>query len=310
MSKGSLFWAKSSGKLGEIVLSQLKGQQIARAYQPQVANPKSTAQTNQRIVFANAVKFYKHATQALFKFAYEDKKKNESDYNAFMRNNAKVAAYVTRESYNNINYPAIGNQFLLSNGTLPELPFAYENKYFSMSLGSQTIADAATMTVAQLSSIMMDRFGMLEGDILTFVVVSNPAVSEITDEPSVQSSWYINQLILSSTNTETIDATFKAQNNEGFGASSTWGIRGNSGEEQFLGTIEEDTEDQLVACAIIHSRVVTGQQLRVSPAYLINGKVAKDIYQASLQSAYKNSALNSWGRQTDAILQGGIAKNV
>lgn len=313
MAKGSLFWSQSSGKLGEVVLSKLNGQQISRAYQPKVANPRSTAQTNQRIVFANAVKFYKHATQALFKFAYEDKKKNESDYNAFMRKNAKVAAYVTRSSYDMLTYPAIGNQFLLADGTLQELPFIHNANAFRMSLGTQSIPNEEDVTVAKLSSILIDKYDFVEGDILTFVNVFNLDVSDINSEPSKPTSWLINQIIISSTNQATISSIFKAQNGEVFNkAEAFWGIQGNSGSEQFLGSTisDEKSEEALQACALIHSRNVQGQKLRVSPAYLVNGKVANEIYKASLQPAFRNAALNSWGRQQDAILQGSLAKNV
>ena len=63
-------------------------------------------------------------------------------------------------------------------------------------------------------------------------------------------------------------------------------------------------------CCMIASREVTGQKLLVSDAYLINSKLAKDIYQKSLQPQYRTAALNSWGRRSEAILQGSIVKNV
>ena len=92
MSKGSLFFGNASGKLGQVVLSTMKGQQIARAWQPKVANPKTSQQQLQRAKFANSVKFFKRAQQNLFKFAFEDRRKNESDYNAFMRHNVVSSA--------------------------------------------------------------------------------------------------------------------------------------------------------------------------------------------------------------------------
>lgn len=313
MAKGSLFWGKGSGKLGEVVLSQLKGQQVSRAYQAKVANPRSTGQTNQRIRFANAVKFYKQATQALFKFAYEDKRKNESDYNAFMRKNANVAAYVTRQSYDMLTYPAVGEQFLLADGTLQELPFAHSSNMFRMSLGVQTITSAETMTVSDLSNILIAKYDFVEGDILTFVCVSNAEVTDINSQPSAPTEWLINQLIISTSDTSTISSIFKSQNGQEFNSvGSFWGIQGDSGKEQYLGSYANNESDEniLIACALIHSRSVQGQTLRVSPSYLVNGKVANAIYQASLQQSYRNAALNSWGRQQEAILQGAIAKNV
>ena len=85
MATGSSYWGTSKGKLGNIVLRVRKGQTVESKYQPNVNNPRTFAQCRQRALFANAVKFYKSAIARMFKFAFEDKAANESDYNAFMR---------------------------------------------------------------------------------------------------------------------------------------------------------------------------------------------------------------------------------
>lgn len=54
MSKGNLFLGKARGKVGSVVFSTLRGEQITRAYQSQVRNPKSDAQAAQRAMFATA----------------------------------------------------------------------------------------------------------------------------------------------------------------------------------------------------------------------------------------------------------------
>lgn len=304
MAKGSLFWSKARGKLGDVVLSQLKGVQIARAYQPQVANPRSTAQTDQRILFSNAVKFYKHATQNLFKFAYEDKRNNESYYNAFMRKNAKVSMLPLRSQYLNPNYPAIGNRYLMADGSLPALPLELEKEdgQWSINLGTVTSA-AEDMTVGEVSTAMVKKFALQGGDIITLVYIDT-SVQTITDEGIKSPSWYIGQFIIDTENTTDfnqymikhgfLDVNCQAQKN-----STGIGKIMIPDPEPFAGA----------ACAIV-SRAVSGQQLLVSEAYLINNEEADKIYQASLQTAFRNEALNSWGRKTEAILQGSIAKNV
>lgn len=313
MSKGSLFWAKASGKLGEVVLSQVKGQQISRAYQPKVANPRSTGQTVQRIRFSNAVKFYKHATQALFKFAYEDKRKNESDYNAFMRKNSNVAAYVTRESYLNQFYPAIGNQFLLADGSLPSLPLAADDTLgIVMSLGKGDFSNNTSLTVAELSQRFIQMYNFAEGDILTFVEVVNTDVTSIDDQATIPTDWIINQLVISSTDSQKVTDVFMAQNGQAFGTAEGWHVAGETGQEKKLSCASAYTngENCVAGAALIQSRNVAGSKLLVSRSYLINNKYANQIYTASTQPAYVNRALNSWGRTQDAILQGGLAKNV
>lgn len=311
MSKGSLFWSKASGKLGEVVLSQVKGQQISRAYQPKVANPRSTGQTLQRIRFANAVKFYKHATQALFKFAYEDKRQNESDYNAFMRKNSNVAAYVTRESYLNQFYPAIGNQWLLADGSLPSLPLASNSSLgIVMSLGKGDFSDNRNLTVAELSQRLIQLYNFAEGDILTFVIVVNTQISDIDEEPTTPTDWIINQLIISSTDVNKVTDVFQAQNGHAFGTAEDWHIKGEAGQEKTLCATSAyvSGETCVTGAALIQSRNVAGHKLLVSRSYLINNEFATNIYNASIEPAYVNQALNTWGRTQDAILQGSLAK--
>ena len=302
MSKGSLFWSKARGKLGDVVLSQLKGQQIARAYQPQVANPRSTLQTDQRILFSNAVKFYKHATQNLFKFAYEDKRANESYYNAFMRKNAKVSMLPTRAQYLNVNYPAIGNQFLMSQGSLPSIPYKYDESggVFQLSLGSVTAAEE-NMTVGEVSTAFIASKFAQAGDIITIVVVSS-SISSIDDEGRSAPSWAIVQFIVDSSNTTDFSSYLSKQAPD-INVTATKNSAG-------IGTIKTSDGGSANGFCMIASREVTGQKLLVSDAYLINSKLANEIYQKSLQPDYRTAALNSWGRKTEAILQGSIAKNV
>ena len=312
MSKGSLFWSKASGKLGEVVLSQVKGQQISRAYQPKVSNPRSSGQTMQRIRFSSAVKFYKHATQALFKFAYEDKRKNESDYNAFMRKNSSVAAYVTRESYLNQLYPAIRGQYLLADGSLPSLPLVADDTLgLTMSLGQADFSSNTALTVAELSQRLIQMYNLAEGDILTFVEVVNTDISSIDDEPTKPTDWIINQMIISSTDSSKLTDVFTSQNGHAVGTAEDWHIKGETGQEKKLCCASSSVSgDNCVAgAALIQARNVAGSKLLVSRSYLINNKYANQIYNASIQPAYINRALNTWGRTQDAILQGSLAKN-
>lgn len=313
MSKGSLFWSKASGKLGEVVLSQVKGQQISRAYQPKVANPRSTGQTLQRVKFSNAVKFYKHATQALFKFAYEDKRQNESDYNAFMRKNSNVAAYVTRESYLNQFYPAVGNQFLLADGSLPSLPLAANDTLgLTMSLGTGDFSDNKNLTVAELSQRFIQMYNFAEGDILTFVEVVNTDIADIDDDPTNPTDWIINQLVISSTDTKKVTDVFTAQNGHAFGTAEGWHIKGETGAEKTLACASAyvSGENCVAGAALIQSRKVAGSKLLVSRSYLINNKFAANLYNESIKPAYVNQALNTWGRSQEAILQGSLTKNL
>lgn len=56
MAKGNLFLGMARGKVGSVVFSRLEGQQVSRAYNRQVVNPKSVTQRIQRAVFATATR--------------------------------------------------------------------------------------------------------------------------------------------------------------------------------------------------------------------------------------------------------------
>lgn len=105
------------GAVGNLVFSRVKGNEVTKARNRQPANPKTSKQVYQRAKFLNAVNFYKRGVQNLFKFAYEDKTQQESDFNAFMRHNVSRAIPVGKGSATDSIYPAISN-WITSVGSL------------------------------------------------------------------------------------------------------------------------------------------------------------------------------------------------
>ena len=109
MSKGNMLMGYARGAVGDLVFSRVKGNQVTKARNRQPANPKTSKQVYQRAKFINAVRFYQRGVQNLFKFAYEDKTAQESDFNAFMRHNTARAIPVGKNASEESNYPAISN---------------------------------------------------------------------------------------------------------------------------------------------------------------------------------------------------------
>lgn len=105
------------GAVGDLVFSRVKGNQVTKARNRQPSNPKTSKQVYQRAKFINAVRFYQRGVQNLFKFAYEDKTAQESDFNAFMRHNTSRAIPVGKNASEESIYPAISN-WLTSVGSL------------------------------------------------------------------------------------------------------------------------------------------------------------------------------------------------
>lgn len=117
MAKGNMLLGYARGAVGNLVFSRVKGNEVTKARNRQPANPKTSKQVYQRAKFLNAVNFYKRGVQNLFKFAYEDKTQQESDFNAFMRHNVSRAIPVGKTSATESIYPAISN-WITSVGSL------------------------------------------------------------------------------------------------------------------------------------------------------------------------------------------------
>lgn len=303
MSKGSLFFGNASGKLGQVVLSTVKGQQIARAWQPKVANPKTSQQQLQRAKFANSVKFFKRAQQNLFKFAFEDKRKNESDYNAFMRHNVISSAVLDRSVYDNFNYPALADNWLLSYGSLGEINAENEQakkdvvQLLKLPLGTGEIAN---LTIASASQALVNYYKAVNGDYVTLVGVYSTAKS-LTDSPTMVPDWHIVQFVVDTTNTGKLLDELKKQDVD---AQDFFAKDGREPANIIFSVSNEGS----AWLGIILSRVTTNG-VKVSNSYLMPNYYAYEIFKNSMEFGYRQSALNSWGRSSEPILKGGIAKS-
>lgn len=303
MSKGSLFFGNASGKLGQVVLSTVKGQQIARAWQPKVANPKTSQQQLQRAKFANAVKFFKRAQQNLFKFAFEDKRKNESDYNAFMRHNVVSSAVLDRSVYDNFNYPALADNWLLSYGSLGEISAENEQadketlRMLSLPLGT---GEPANLTIASASQAFVDNYKAMNGDYVTLVGIKS-SVKTLTQDPFAAPEWSIVQFVVDTTNTGKLIDYLKKQDAN----AAAFFAKDGLDPANVIIAYDNDGSSWL---GVILSRV-TANGVKVSTSPLVPNYYAYEIYQKSLELPYRQSALNSWGRSSEPILKGGIAKS-
>lgn len=308
MSKGSNFWGTARGRLGNMVISSVKGQQIERKYQPNVANPKTFAQMRQRAVFANAVKFFKHSQQNLFRFAFEDKMQRESDYNAFMRHNVQFFTPVCKIACDNPTLPALGFNLALqlSVGSLP----APETGYFDMaSTAAKFGLDCGAyidkteddkFTWGNVSKAIIKGCGVSNGDIITIVVINTNMTYETFDEtiikgidaaePAAGAVWTITQkrIDIDSTEDVTDDIAF-----------DKWYVR-NDG-------FNSAPRENLYFGSVIFSRNNQGQKLLVSTGTLNCSQ--KDVYLNALaqrDSIKERTVLETWGANPEAILQGAL----
>lgn len=311
MAKGSLFWGQGRGKLGQVVLSTVKGQQISRTYQATVANPKSTGQMEQRAKFANAVKFFKRSQQNLFKFAYEDKKKTESDYNAFMRHNVAVSCFLKKEQVNNPNYPALANvidplaqsnaTWMLAQGSLPEIIISTAGDIPALNVTVDTGKTADTVTVGDFSSGLMAAYpDLVSGDFITLVSIV-VSLSDVEGEPMEAPVWGLVQIELDKTSETTLKDLFAAESNANAKKQPSMTVK----ETTLSLTAPSSPAYSSTMFAAIASRK-TASGLLTSNSYLQVNKTLKGIVGATGYYDFRREALASWNAQ-QAILEGSVA---
>lgn len=217
MAKGNIFLGDASGRVGSVVLSTRAGEMITRKYQANVKNPKTTGQMSQRARFANAVKFYKHATQHFFYFAFEDKKRTESDFNAFMRHNlVNDNVLILPKTKVDGTFPAVAKNWVMTAGSLNNavalsVPANNNDDFYFEILNPQSreriAADGINDTVGTFSAKLIALgLGVQEGDILTSVLVTSDVTNVTDDNPTSYPNWVVKQIRINSSSSDDLKA--------------------------------------------------------------------------------------------------------
>lgn len=116
MSKGSLFWANASGKLGESVFYRAGGEQRNRTYVKNIKNPKTKAQMSNRIQMLNLTTIFKELADIL-RVSFPNRSSKESGFNAFVKANKSATSSVNLKS--NLEQAIVAPyQYFVSKGDL------------------------------------------------------------------------------------------------------------------------------------------------------------------------------------------------
>lgn len=294
----SPYVGNARGKLGDAVLYRSKGNTIARAYNPEPKNRRTVSQQSQRSVFSAAVKFYARGVQNLFLFAFENKKPQESDYNAFMRYNANRGMYFGPQQNDDDTYPALGD-FVLTRGSLGSFSQELYAGGPQLSFNVSGIQSAPT-TLGELTAILIDK-GLMEGDIITFLGITtdsglgtpyNP-VELGTEVPE----WHLKQFTLDLASSDTLASL-------GFEASYLPVIRSLVITVFNFGAYDEG----IASGAVVVSRQ-DGGLLRVSNTNLMLNEAASEALALGRSVTWHNVVMSSWNAEQLSILQGGISVN-
>ena len=316
MSKGNMFINKAAGKVGNLVLYTRSGEQVMRAYQDKVKNPRTLEQVMQRAKFANAVKFYKRAVKNFFPFAFEDQKKNESAFNAFMRHNIALSPFLTRPMVDEGKFPAIGS-WMMSQGSLNppfmDMRLAQNEQGRVIDRLRINLLEGMKLerkTIGEFSQQLEEQGGFEEGDILTFVFIASDAAdaSQMTVDTLAEGtnllfpSWCVSQFVLDKSNEKPL---------------TEWPYVGRpnfimevGASGQYLEFSAGDDFRGMFAATMLISRKTVDNKLLTSNSFLsgsIGWKEACDGDAKELQNL--RTIAKTWGSDSQAILKGSIANS-
>ena len=278
------------GSVGDVTFFRSGGSQRARARNRKPNNPRSSSQMTQRAKFASAVKFYKRAVSNFFRFAYQDKKTNESDYNAFMRHNIQGAPLISKSAFDKQGYPALGN-WVLTYGELQPLNYISGENGSVIELPSNITSNPSNL--GELSQGLIDSGFYEQGDIITVVMIDITGTPLPTATPAgaYTTAWVTAQFRVDYNSVESL-------NNLGLGTVTVTAQTG----VRMLNFASHS------AFAVIVSRNTSGG-LKVSRSELVyDAETGLALFNAYYDDNYKAEVLQDWQTSLEAILQGSLSE--
>lgn len=314
------FWLRGAkGKLAGTTLYRGRTGTVQREIVTPT-NPKTGSMMLQRAIFAAVAKFYSHGQKAFFKFAFEGKKANQTDFNAFMAENVRRGCYFPADVVKANGYPMVGLEYVLTSGSLPAI-HTYEvgdngDGYFGLLSSVKAVnTTPPSTTVAKVSQDLVAA-GYQEGDIITLLgIVSNARSSASSPDTGymylagedVPPTWMVKQFIVNTADTRNmlelgiVINTVEAVLDEG-----------DVTLINFAFPVQFSDERMIAAGAIVVSRE-TADGLKVSttrlsqnaPAYAVVNNASKAS--PFVKDSYLEFVATSWGAKGDAILKGALA---
>ena len=311
MSKGSSYWGTATGKIGNTVVRVRKGVRVESAYQPNVSNPRSSGQVVQRGKFADAVGFYKRAMANFFKMAFEDKKTNETDFNAFMRHNVSRGYVYSRQMVTGGEgaLPYIG-KWLMSYGSLPSIQLPSTSSGINITALIPT-GLGPNPKLGILFNNLINKGVAQEGDIFTVVRIMTSADGAGSDEysdetlglipgftytgtlaPNMPPLWFVDQYIVNQSSSEPLQQRWMTSIQESGDKYINFADMGNA-----------DIPSARAAAIIITRKTANGLLCSTSP--LVWDKTAETMMTQMATDNWLEGQRKAWGSQ-NVILAGAL----
>lgn len=164
------FWLKGARKkLGGAVIYEAMSETRARALASKVHNPRTEAQMYTRVKWANLVAFYRLNSDWM-KYAYENKKRNQTEYNRFMQLNVRPSdIFLTKQEAE--EGACVVNNYTMTQGSLQSITYTDQGTYIQTNL---FLEENSTLTgessiAAWSGELVANNPGLEYGDQLSFM---------------------------------------------------------------------------------------------------------------------------------------------
>lgn len=281
----SNFWLKGSKKrLAGAVIYQAMGQTRQRALAAEVSNPRTEAQMNQRVKWANLVNLYR-ANQSWMKYAFETKKSNQSEYNKWMSLNVTGSRiYLPKEIA--AAGGAVVDAYQVTQGSLPSIEWSDGGGSLlsNIFLPVDFVFTSVTTIGAFSQALVAENPAIRIGDQLSFIRMTQ-LLNAYTGAPYVQVREY--EFIVDTTSTALL--------------SSYWPM--DLFEERLIegiNRLEFVGSSKSGGFAMILSRTIAGRTYVSSQSIVVwnNDTIVNRFSNAEALQA----AIDSYGSSTDAFL--------
>lgn len=278
------------GRLGQNVYYTAYSETRSRKLAASVSNPRTQAQMLQRVRWANLVNFYR-VNRSWMKYAFETKKKNQSEYNKFMSLNVATSPiYLTKQEAGAgacVVYP-----YIITQGSLPSIEQANNGVSITTNLYiTQGSIINSNTTVAELSqNLVTNNPALRYGDQLSLIRLYQQA-NPNTGTPFINLRKY--ELVLSDTNTTTIGNYWPMD-------IITQGTTGGNP------CIAITADGRTGGVSFVLSRTIAGKTY-VSTQRIVTAGM-DNIIQSYSSSTQLQNAINSYGESAEAFLTSTYAR--
>ena len=159
------------GRAGAYSFYSSKGRQVVRVSQNSSnygeSARRSIAQQRRRVMWANLVNFYK-GSASWIRGAFETKKSNETDYNAFMRKNLPMARIPLTKDEAAVG-SCVVDGYMISEGTLDSKFSSWDGTTFTTKIKVSKAFSASDLVSDLSSDIFANNPDMHEGMQLSFI---------------------------------------------------------------------------------------------------------------------------------------------